>query len=393
MDGHRSIVYAVSYPQATIPSFYAVWHAGIMGTAYRRLQGRCKAAGLPTNRSAAELTELLAKAARTQAPSTSSAEVVSPPPARRQQQQQQPRKARRSRWRKLFTHQDVLLGLAHVHKALGVAVLGHICMRLVYGIDISTDADVHVMTGWMLAHLALAASAFEFRVPARSTVHVLDALYRAQVLCFSLRSVLVILVALWEPPRAPILALLSVMACHAAADWCGGHYPDNGGGVRRAMLRGDFKGVAERTTPGGLLSSSTTVKGGRLFFAVAQCNATSQMIFSDNVAYTVVGAFYTMAVIQITAFLMTLRKKGFIEPVHWKVLYTLMLAGVAVQMVAIADVGELLFISALSLLYAGLRLFAGFNKYLLMVFIFTFSRVIHYEDEVGVMFTFKELFV
>lgn len=61
----------------------------------------------------------------------------------------------------------------------------------------------------------------------------------------------------------------------------------------------------------------------RYFFSIAQLNATSQLIFVSDREYVLAGAYYTMVVIQITAFMMTLRKKGF--------MYVLVQAGVRVE--------------------------------------------------------------
>lgn len=248
---------------------------------------------------------------------------------------------------------------------LGALALGHTVYRLLFGI-----ATTPYLAPWMLVHLLLATSALQFRVPRRATAHVMDALYRAQVLVFSLRSVLVILITLWAPsPLRLRLRFAAIVACHAAADACERALRAPGeahGGVRRSMRPGDGK-----APPTGWVLDYA-----RLFFAVAQLNATSQMVWVHNEAYVLIGAFMTLVVVQVTAFLQTLRKKGLLSPSAWKGVYAGMLLSVALQMAASTTVGELIVILAVSAVYAGLRLSSlHANKYLLLTLAYAWAEL------------------
>lgn len=113
---------------------------------------------------------------------------------------------------KLATKEDsfVICGMevAHLHKALGLLVLGSICYVMAFGM-MAREAE----TFWMALHFALSCSSLQFRVPNKSVVHVMDSLYRLQVLAFTARSVLVILVEVWVPVFFPTSTRLLPSFC------------------------------------------------------------------------------------------------------------------------------------------------------------------------------------
>ena len=249
--------------------------------------------------------------------------------------------------------------LPHVHKALAALVVSHTLHRLFAG-GLSTAPRGPLLFA-LTCHLLLSASAFVFHVPARTKVpHVLDGLYRAQVLCFTARSVLVMVVVLYAPPAALLLRFVAVAGCHLGADAAQRALGDSSAGsagVRR-QLRSSDQADLERPWLGQWM-----VAPGRLFFSVAQLNATSQLLYAASREYVLLGAFWTMGVIQYTAFLMTLRKKGLLPPSAWKLLYAAMLASVAASMVRAVHLDELARICAVSLAFAAARLGLGLGKY------------------------------
>lgn len=252
----------------------------------------------------------------------------------------------------------------HAHKVLGAVVLVHTAYRLATGIATPNLAP------WMAVHVLLAVSSLEFQVPRRAIAHVMDRLYRAQVVVFTIRSVLVIAAVLAVPDtRAQLRWRFLAVACsHLAADLCLRRLAGAGrpGGVRREMGPGDGQ-----SRPGGRV-----LDYGRLFFSLAQLNATSQLIWVPNTDYVLIGAFMTVVVVQVTAFLQTLRKKGLLSPSLWKVVYGLMLMAVAVQMVRCTTPSELAHISAVSIVFAALRIGLGVNKYALMLLVYTWGELI-----------------
>ena len=133
---------------------------------------------------------------------------------------------------------------------------------------------------FLACHVLLSASAYVFTVPKSSKVpHVLDALYRAQVLCFTMRSVLVMLIVLAAPPLALLLRFAAVAGSHLAADAAQRALGEPGGGsagVRRPLRSSD---VADF---GVSWLREWMVAPGRLFFAVAQLNATSQLLYAAS---------------------------------------------------------------------------------------------------------------
>eukprot|EP00729_Bicosta_minor_P026292 gene26292-27251_t len=149
-----------------------------------------------------------------------------------------------------------------------------------------------------------------------------------------------------------------------STDWCKDRFGNDGKtrGVRRPLRSSDFQGGSN-----GDAGTKRAISIGRYFFSIAQLNATSQLIFVSDREYVLAGAYYTMVVIQITAFMMTLRKKGFMSPVGWKVVYTLLLGSTAITLVRTASsLSELCTISLVSVTFAGLRLKFSVDKFVLM---------------------------
>ena len=291
-------------------------------------------------------------------------------------------------------------GVPGVHKTLGIAVLVHIAYRMLVGVGRwgRTERELGVRSAnpegpamlaegfWtapLLLHTLLAASSFIFRVPRKSTVeHVIDELYRAQVLAFTLRSVLVILIVVYKPPCAMLLRFAAVVSCHVGADAAQRSATQRSTTHQSSSRPGEASSVGVRRPLGeaeltrdGL--QRWMVAPGRFFFAVAQLNATSQLLFVEQRDYVILGAFYTMAVIQVTAFLMTLRKKGLLPPAKWKWLYGTMLASVAVSMVRSVSLPELLHIIAVSLVFLVCRFGAGVGKYYGMAAVSAYGIIYH----------------
>lgn len=191
-----------------------------------------------------------------------------------------------------------------------------------------------VVVAGMLLHAARSLSSLVFRTPGTSAPHVIDSLYRAQVVAFTMRSVLVVLLVVWLQDLQMLELFLrdaAVVACHKAADSAAqkarplvhsASVTTGEGAGAKDHATAPRDGVRRALRP--YESSRPLVEAGRSFYSLARCNATSKMLFVTSSDYVVVGAFYTMVVIQVTAFLMTLRKNGFVPPYMWKVLYTAM---------------------------------------------------------------------
>ena len=169
----------------------------------------------------------------------------------------------------LISLEDNLLGLPHLHKLLGVLAL---CFSLNFlakgGLDV--DAQPWLVRCALVVHTTLALSAFIFKnVQKKSTVAVMDQLYRAQVLVFTARSVGVMAVVLCystnieqnngsssssssssntiiltEQQQQIYLRMLVVLLSHKATDWCKDRFGNDGKtrGVRRPLRGSDFQG-------------------------------------------------------------------------------------------------------------------------------------------------------
>lgn len=271
---------------------------------------------------------------------------------------------------KLFTREDSVLGVPHVHKTLGLGALCCVILALFQPARFWPTSDGTGLLPWaLLLHVTLSLTSFVFAVPSNSSVHVMDKLYRAQVLTFSCRSAAVIVVVLWGPRNYQYcLRYFGVVVCHLLTDLA----------AAKLGARPDFRGV-RRPLRKGEEMGGVTVSAGRLFFSIAQLNATSQLLWVRNEQYVLIGAYYTMAVIQVTAFMMTLTRKGLLSTVAWKVVYTCMLLGTAIQVIQIVELLELLHICAVSSLFAGCRLRLGVNKYVLMTVVFLYAVMMPVE--------------
>lgn len=215
-------------------------------------------------------------------------------------------------WKKqLVTKEDP----NHVHKSLGILVLCSYIWRLC----LLGDADLGFAKypQWtvptLLLHLALNASSFEFRIPQKriNSGYRIWPEYRLHSFVFLCRS-LAMMLLFWAEreyncKENHLIELLIILATMAAADW-GSH----------SLGKQYQSGFARE------LDVPAVVK---YFFSLAQLNATAVILMGQR-RYTM--QFLMVIIIQVNAFLMTLRRKNLASQGLLMTIYGLALASTGV---------------------------------------------------------------
>eukprot|EP00966_Prymnesium_polylepis_P211158 4890205-Prymnesium_polylepis.1 len=171
-----------------------------------------------------------------------------------------------------------------------------------------TTGGTGAADGWLVAHLFLAATSLQFRVPAAG--HMLDEGYitnevRAHTVVFTLRQVTLIVLhtaldRLWASPVVPPFACgLACLPFHLMVDRCTACLGSSG----FSSVRGSHREVPFRS------GAESTIRG---ILSALQFVNNHVMLFSGERVADV--AFIGLAILQLNAFLMTLRKKQLISP-------------------------------------------------------------------------------
>ncbi len=205
---------------------------------------------------------------------------------------------------KLITRQD----RAHVHKVLALCCLYNFATKLAALLRTGT---MEVCDGWLLAHAALPLSSFRFIVPGRGDAvnqGFITREVRLHTSLFSLRQLAAVALQLacgrgWLGARArrppPLAIALVCLPFHALVDLSTARH----GAERVTSIRGDHSELPTRSRAEvcvrAVLSALQFINNHALLRSAERCAET---------------AFLFLAIIQLNAFLMTLRKKQILGP-------------------------------------------------------------------------------
>ena len=208
----------------------------------------------------------------------------------------------------------------HVHKILGILVLGHFVFRgynwVVSG-NMGFDTSLDTL-GWIAVHTLLHVSSFQFALPQKriKTYNVIWPEFRLHSMIFAYRS-LIAMSIIWFRMTARISMLAEVIAraCLVLttmflADTVTKHFRTKGlvGATETTM----------RTNPYPGWFPKHWIKYHNLFYSASQVLATMQCLTSKDIA----SPFVLLVAIQTAPFCMTLVKKGVIDQTGWHVYYT-----------------------------------------------------------------------
>mmetsp|Transcript_16030 Transcript_16030/g.34708 ORF Transcript_16030/g.34708 Transcript_16030/m.34708 type:complete len:356 (-) Transcript_16030:1586-2653(-) len=268
---------------------------------------------------------------------------------------------------KLFTKHDPL----HFHKILGLICLLHFIYR--FGLFALTGSmgferqNVVFVVGCMACHMALSGSALVFKLPksrVKTDRPMIWPEFRAHNILFAYRPIIAIMafkilavlgLKQWQAVAGTIL-IFTTLVC---SDLVSKHFQS-----KDRTMRG-------MPYPEG--TSTADMARIKRFHAIAQFQATIS---------TMVGmefAFMTLMPVQISAFLMTLVRKGLIGPRQWHLLYafTLVLPYIMMSRVFSANIALLPFYTITSF-GSRTRLKYNINKFIIWGSILAVSWVYMY---------------
>jgi hypothetical protein len=196
----------------------------------------------------------------------------------------------------------------HLHALLGASVL----FSFVYNYYGALVAGRWHVGGWiMVLHTLLSLSSFFFRVPQKRVVRAPTTIYqeyRAHALVFTVRSLGVWILNTWTP-RHSVLRLLLVLATSGCADWVSGWLGTPG----NTTVRGD---------------STKAKRDWRVRLIIPWYSVYQVVAAASHVHPRCVHPFFgfnSLAAIQVSAFCMTLHRKGKIRWYTHAVVYSLTL--------------------------------------------------------------------
>ena len=208
----------------------------------------------------------------------------------------------------------------HVHKILGVLVLGHFVFRGIKWINtrnMGFDSSLDTL-GWIAVHMLLHVSSFQFALPQRriKTYNIIWPEFRLHSMIFAYRSLITMLIV-WlklslriSVVTEVVLRGLLVLVTMALADTVTKHF--------RAKGLVDSTETTMRTNPYPQWFPINWIKYHNLFYSASQVLATMQCLTSRDIA----SPFVLLVAIQTAPFCMTLVKKGIIDQTGWHVYYT-----------------------------------------------------------------------
>lgn len=208
---------------------------------------------------------------------------------------------------RLITHED--RHIMHMHKTLGVLVLGHIFyrMNLIIKLGDSGLATSPWTPLWMMIHTLLHASSFQFRLPEKRnrTYNIIWPEFRLHSMIFAYRSIISVLLmwmgGYWNHTLRGPLVLGTMAAADAVSKW----YAQD---------------TTMRANPYASGTSQEFIVWHNRFYSVSQFGATMGIMFRGADS-----AFLALLPIQTAPFLMTLVKKGILNQTEWHIWYTIAL--------------------------------------------------------------------
>ena len=245
----------------------------------------------------------------------------------------------------LITYQDGKFG--HIHKTLGLTVLGHFVLQAVYFVR---NRAMHFDDrSWifLVFHLLLSWSSFIFHLPPVRSIRapMIWPEFRAHSVLFATRSIVAMAMTL-NGMSTPWTRYANVMTTMALAD------------VATQYFKVTVTTMRDMPFPDWVTQKARD--RANLYYSVSQVLATSTLLFSPSME----RALLILFPIQIAAFLMTLVRKQIIGPLRWHVLYATSLALNYIHAVLARDVLPVSFYLG-SMLFCVLRFKYRWNKYLL----------------------------
>lgn len=208
---------------------------------------------------------------------------------------------------RLVTHED--RHIMHMHKILGVLVLGHIFyrMNLIFKLDVSGLATSYWTPFWMGIHALLHVSSFQFRLPEKRNrvYNIIWPEFRLHSMIFAYRSIITVLLTWMGGPWNHALRGPLVLGTMAAAD---------------AVTRWYGQDTTMRGNPYPSGTSEKFIVWHNRFYSMSQFGATTAIMFRGADS-----AFMALLPIQTAPFLMTLVKKGVLNQAEWHIWYTIAL--------------------------------------------------------------------
>ena len=219
---------------------------------------------------------------------------------------------------RLVTHEDKKF--FHVHKTLGVLVLGHFLYRLLiwiyYGSMMFEGIDTLI---WMMIHAGLHVSSFQFELPTKrnKSYNIIWPEMRWHTLIFAYRSIIAVTMQ-WladkeyypmimnDLLRGPLVLLTMLMA-----DVVTDYYKKND----------QFNSTTMRGNPYPRWVPEWYIKHHNMFYSISQVLATMKIMCSRDIG----TLFLLLIPIQTAPFGMTLVKKGIIDQFAWHFYYTIAL--------------------------------------------------------------------
>ena len=252
----------------------------------------------------------------------------------------------------LSTAQDPV----HLHKVLGIGCLGHFAYRFMRcgANDMNFSTAGWLTPALLLMHALLSVSSLIFRLPKR---RIRDGSriwpeYRAHSIIFALRSLLLMLLYWAEQHWQIYVPLHGLNVCV----------------VFGTMLAADFASSYYRDTSSKTIQDLAASPLTRFLFSTAQIHATTACLIGSR-RFSV--QLTMLFVVQITAFMMTLRRKNILSHFTWVIVYgIILLAGFGLLVYEMAVFSDSRHVvkgmgGAISSMAALLRLKFNVRKYVL----------------------------
>jgi len=252
--------------------------------------------------------------------------------------------------RSLITDHDTM----HLHKTLGIVAVVHYVYRIAkFGAtDMGFDGSWFTF-GCLMLHTVLSLSSLIFKLP---VIRIKEGTriwpqFRLHSIVFTCRA-LAAMTVLWATTRFP--------AARAAVDSMYGL--DNVAIVFLAMLLADWSTAAVGDRKSDSIRGWNTSVGYRFFFAVMQFQGTALIL----VGVRRFGVyFFHVIILQLTAFLLTIRRKNLVGHRSVAVVYAaLLLLGTSVSLYDFVWTGRGDLVGSVGLVAYLLRVPGGMNKYL-----------------------------
>lgn len=255
--------------------------------------------------------------------------------------------------RKLVTKEDPYF----IHKILGVVSFCNFVYRyyllLSYGeMMMTSPIDIALIT----CHGALSASSLIFHIPKKrhATLPMIYPEFRLHSIAFGLRSVVCCFIDYYGNEYKLYYKMAACIGTMGIADTITKSYAEPGDTTMRAMPFASSTSIEERNK-------------------ITRFHSNSQIFATLLMLYNMETAFSPLFAIQIAAFLMTMVRKGFINPNTWHILYSLALMINVFTSITLLP-SDLITICIAKYMFSHMRFQMKMNKYIGWLIIFGLIR-------------------